>query len=159
MVRLAKQMDSKEITHIPSIPSSQVTGVPKPQRYQSGLKYYIHDSIEALRLELTGDLRDGDIEELNGCWRTAKTTLGPRKLLLDLRRLLAADDGGRRWLLTMSTQENASFLPEHPIHLQPAGQGTLRAAAGQTGKRYLLDKLFGFCRARVAVVKSSTPAP
>lgn len=155
-------MELKEITTTPPSPSSGAAVAPSAQRYQSRLKYYIHDSIDALRLELTGELAEGDLKELNGCWRTAKTTLGRRNLLLDLRRLHAVDESGREWLNAMSAQENASFLPERPNHLQPAGQIDLRPApAGDRNvKRYLLDKLLGFCRgARVPIVKSSTPAP
>lgn len=155
-------MEQKETTPIPPAAPSAASTAPKTQRYQSRLKYYIHDSVDALRLELTGDLAEGDLGELNGCWRTAKTTLGHRMLLLDLRRLEAVDSGGRQWLNAMSSHESASFLPEHPLHLQSAGQIIPRADAARepAAKWYRLDKLIGFWRTtRVSAVKSSTPTP
>ncbi len=161
-VKRDNKMELKETTYIPPAPPSQGMTVPKAQRYQSRLKYYIHDSIDTLRLELTGQLAEDDLGELTGCWRTAKTTLGQRRLLLDLRCLQGIDGGGRQWLNVMSAQENASFLPEHPHHLQAAGPIDLRAAAvsDRKGTRNLFEKLVGFCRGtRVSVVKSSTPAP
>lgn len=156
-------MEQKENNPISSATPSAAVSAPKAQRYQSRLKYYIHDSVDVLRLELTGELGEGDLGELNGCWRTAKTTLGNRTLLLDLRRLNALDDEGRQWLNTMSSDERASFLPEHPIHLHSAEQISLRASAATecTAKRPLLDRLLSFCRGgRVSVVKSpTTPTP
>ncbi len=77
----------------------------------SSFKYYIHDSIEGYRFQLFGELTEADVSELEGCWRTARTTLGNRKLVIDLRGLKTADDSGKRWLLSMAS-EGASYLPD-----------------------------------------------
>jgi hypothetical protein len=94
-------------------PTSQSSAVTRPgSRVRSAsFKYYIHDGTDACRLELLGELSEADVPELSGCWRTAKTCLGNRKLLLDLRRLKTIDDAGNRWLVSMAA-EGASFLPE-----------------------------------------------
>jgi hypothetical protein len=62
--------------------------------YVSALKYYIHDGTEAFRFQLIGELREADVKELSGCWETAKSTFGSRKLVLDLR---AGKSGSWRW--------------------------------------------------------------
>ena len=63
----------------------------------SHLKYYIHDSNEALRFQLTGELTEVDLPELNGCWLTAKTILRNRRLIIDLSGLKAVDEQGCQW--------------------------------------------------------------
>lgn len=77
----------------------------------SSFKYYIHDSSDACRFELQGEFTEAEVTELNGCWSTARTTLGKRRLLLDLRKLRIVDDAGKRWLAEMA-QEGAVYLPE-----------------------------------------------
>jgi ABC-type transporter Mla MlaB component len=153
-------MDLKETSPIP--PASQPVASPAPPapRYQSRLKYYIHDSIGVLRLELTGELAEGDIKELTGCWCTARTTLGNRKLVLDLRRLHTVDAAGRQWLNEMSSQERATFLPDRPPHLRASAtvldlHNALSLPAAQLS---VWDRVVGFCRG-VGVAKSSTPTP
>ena len=74
-------------------------------------KYYIHDSVDACRLQLLGSLSEAYVRELNGCWNTAKTTLGGRKLVIDLRGLQSTDEAGKAWLLSM-VHEGATYLPE-----------------------------------------------
>lgn len=76
----------------------------------SSFKYYIHDSVATLRFQLIGDLRDGNVTELDGSWETARTTLRLRRLVLDLCALDSADEQGRRWLLKMR-DVGAAFLP------------------------------------------------
>jgi hypothetical protein len=77
----------------------------------SALKYYIHDGTEAFRFQLIGELREMDVKELTGCWETAKSTFGGRKLVLDLQRLASTDENGKEWLLAM-VREGAVCVPE-----------------------------------------------
>jgi hypothetical protein len=122
------------------------------------LKYYIHDSIDALRFELCGELTEWDVAELNGCWRTARTTLGSRKLILDVRRLTAADEGGRQWLHAMSSQ-GASFIPDGWFPSQLSSQsGQPNLHTNSLRKNTIWDKLVDLCPGlRVFVPKPSTP--
>jgi hypothetical protein len=123
------------------------------------LKYYIHDSIDALRFELCGQLTEWDLAELNGCWHTARTTLGSRKLILDIRKLTAADEDGRHWLHGMSS-EGASFIPEGWFPSQFSSQpGQLNTRAEPLRKNTALERLLNLCPGlRVFVPKPSTPA-
>jgi hypothetical protein len=155
-------MKLKETTPIPPTSLPVASPTPPAPRYQSRLKYYIHDSIEVLRLELTGELAEGDVHELNGCWRTAKTTLGNRKLAIDLRRLRALDATGRQWLNQMSSHERATFLPELPLHLRASATALdlQNAVTLPISKLSLWDRVIAFYRGtRVAIAKSSTPTP
>jgi hypothetical protein len=77
----------------------------------SNFKYYIHDSVAEYRLQLLGDLTSSQVTELCGCWQTARTTLGNRRLKLDVRGLKSADIEGQNWLEQMA-KDGAVFLPE-----------------------------------------------
>jgi hypothetical protein len=92
----------------------------------STFKYYIHDSVATLRFQLIGDLRDGNVTELNGSWETAQTTLRFRRLVLDLCGLNSTDEHGRRWLLKMK-DVGAAFLPEEYLEVGTATTRTIRA--------------------------------
>lgn len=112
----------------------------------SSFKYYIHDSIGVLRLKLIGELRQSDIAELSGCWRTAKTTLGKRKLVLDLESLRTVDEAGKQWLASMSA-EGACYLPENYLVTCIAGQHAAEADLERAPqKQGLWKKLSGLLR-------------
>jgi hypothetical protein len=68
----------------------------------SRFKYYIHDSIATCRLQLIGALSAEELPELEGCWRTAQTTLDGRQLVVDTTQLETADEAGTLWLHTMA---------------------------------------------------------
>jgi hypothetical protein len=126
----------------------------------SSFKYYIHDSCAALRLKLIGELTQGDIAELNGCWRTARTTLANRKLVLDLRSLKTVDATARDWLGAMA-QEGACYLPEDFLATCVPGEYRPRAEADlQLRKPGLLSRLAALFRgASVPAESSTTQAP
>ncbi len=77
---------------------------PKRVLSSSRFKYYIHDGIEACRFQLIGELTESEVAELSGCWRTAKTMLGKRKLILDLRGLKTLDEAGSEWVTSMASE-------------------------------------------------------
>lgn len=84
----------------------------RPAKVRSAaFKYYIHDGSDTCRLQLIGEFTETEVAELNGCWRTARTTLGKRKLVLDLQSLRAVDDAAKRWIASMA-QEGATYVPE-----------------------------------------------
>jgi hypothetical protein len=105
-------------------------------------KYYIHDSVSTLRFQLIGDLRTGNLMELDGSWETAQTTLGPRRFLLDLNQLFSADEAGRDWLLKME-QVGAQLLPAN--YMNAASNGIHPQIPEQTAavKLSLLGRVMG----------------
>jgi hypothetical protein len=116
----------------------------------STFKYYIHDSVVACRLQLLGELSEAEVTELTGCWQTAKTTLGDRRLILDLRGLKALDEAGKQWLAGMA-QEGASCLPESFLRGALAGQPGAESSGLSAIKLSLLGRVLGLLRgARVA---------
>jgi hypothetical protein len=104
-------------------------------------KYYIHDGVESCRLQLIGELTETEVPDLTGCWNTVKTTLGQRKLVLDVCGLRATDETAKRWLVEMAT-EGAAFFPETYLRDGLAGDGCQSAAAARPGFFSRLLSLF-----------------
>ncbi|MGA7415722.1 MAG: hypothetical protein WBW33_34940 [Bryobacteraceae bacterium] len=67
----------------------------------SALKYYLHDGVTCFRIQLLGTLSEADLPELAGCWRTARSSVIGRRLVIDSKKLDGLDDAGRRWLAEM----------------------------------------------------------
>ena len=105
----------------------------------SPFKYYIHDSVTLLRLQLIGDLRASNVTELNGTWETARTTLGQRCLILDLRQLCSTDEDGRLWLAKMKDGGGTclpatSFQMEAQLAAKKTSQETAAAKLSLIGR-------------------------
>ncbi len=95
-------------------PEQPVASRPSSLARSLTFKYYIHDSVSTLRFQLIGDLRSANVHELNGSWDTARTTLGSRQFLIDVKQLFGTDDEGHAWLHKMK-QSGAKFLPENYV--------------------------------------------
>jgi hypothetical protein len=105
----------------------------------SALKYYIHDGTDAFRFQLIGEMREADVKELSGCWETAKSIFGSRKLVLDLKGLRSTDENGKEWLLAM-VREGAVCVPESYFRANLAEQAA-SSAAGSAKASGILSKL------------------
>lgn len=118
------------LTEQPELETQASTPTPQPNRVlrSSCFKYYIHDGIDACRFQLIGDLTEADIAELEGCWRTAKTMLGNRKFLLDLRGLNSVDEAGTKWVSGMAA-EGAEYMRGAPPAEATSGPGRFRNLA------------------------------
>ncbi len=136
------------------VPNASAKNIPRKGLVRSPLfKYYIHDSADAFRFQLFGELTDADVSELNGCWRTAQTSLRNRKLILDLRDLKTVDELGKQWLAAMGA-EGAAYLPDsYPkVGLSPR-------VASEAHKAGVFSRLFAWIRgSRVVPAQSSTQA-
>src|SRR5271165_6886475 len=64
----------------------------------SALKYYLHDGATCFRIQLLGTLSEADLPELSGCWRTARSSVAGRRLVIDSKKLERLDGAGRLWL-------------------------------------------------------------
>jgi hypothetical protein len=73
-------------------------------------RYYLHDNSDAFRLQFIGQITSAALAELDGCWRTARSSVAGRKVCLDLRELTAADKTARVWLKTFVANEAAECL-------------------------------------------------
>lgn len=67
----------------------------------SALKYYLHDGATSFRIQLLGSLSSADLPELSGCWRTARSSVVGRRLVIDSTSLEGLDEAGRSWLEEM----------------------------------------------------------
>jgi hypothetical protein len=118
----------------------------KASRIRSSFfKYYIHDGVERLRLQLLGELSEFEVTELGGCWQTARTILGNRQLILDLRGLKAVDDAGKQWVASM-VQEGAMCVPEDFLRSALAGGASEGQSEPLAVKLSLLGRLLGLFR-------------
>jgi hypothetical protein len=126
--------------------------------YVSALKYYIHDGTEAFRFQLIGELREEDVKELSGCWQTAKSTFGSRKLVLDLCNLRSADDAGKEWLLAM-VREGADCVPESYFRANLAEQVQSGCKVSQKSSRLISKLTSGLRGEREIPAGSPTQAP
>jgi hypothetical protein len=135
------------ISEISEIATEQSAPAKRPNRItcSSGFKYYIHDGIDACRFQLIGELTGPDVAELSGCWRTAKTTLRQRKLILDLRGLKSLDEAGTKWLRSMAA-EGAEYVPRELFQNSvfiPAASNTAPAEnTRKPGRFSLLTAIF-----------------
>jgi hypothetical protein len=112
----------------------------------SRFRYYIHDSIAACRLQLIGELTEAEISDLDGCWRTARTTLGTRPLILDLHALKSVDEAGKQWLAGMA-QERAICSPEGYLRDLVAGKHSAgMETAVPAAKPGLFARILGLLR-------------
>jgi hypothetical protein len=111
----------------------------------SPFKYYIHDGIDAFRFQLVGELTESHVAELSGCWRTAKTTLRERKLILDLRGLKALDEAGAKWVTSMAA-EGAEYVPrelfQNGLYVPPASDAALAENTRKPGRFGILSTIF-----------------
>jgi hypothetical protein len=137
--------DQTDISSGKALPEQRQPGLARPAFF----KYYIHDGINACRFELLGELNQDNLAEMSGCWQTAKTTLGSRQLILDLRRLQNTDAAGSRWLTGMA-EEGASFLPDSFLSKPAPGEVSAANAAGVKLSRLgrVLGLLRGTCPAQ-----------
>ena len=62
------------------------------------LCYYMHDGPDAFRFELTGRLSEDAARELEQAWCTAVSTIGKRRLIIDLSGLTGIDRNGHELL-------------------------------------------------------------
>lgn len=142
MAELPSENADKEV-----VAANPETSIRRKARVRSSLfKYYIHDSTGACRLQLLGQLTEAEIPELAGCWRTAKTILGARKLILDLQQLEATDEAGKQWLAGMLS-EGAVCLPDSYLRDGLAGKPVAR----QPVKLGFFARLFSIFRGSPAV--------
>jgi hypothetical protein len=114
-------------------------------------KYYIHDTAEGYRLQLSGNFTDHQVSELNSCWLTARNTLRNRKLILDLREVKHVDERGKQWLAGMGL-EGASYVPESFLRDAMAGDSAARASK-TTARFNVFDRLLSALRSCNAPAK------
>jgi hypothetical protein len=89
-------------------------------------KFYLHDRVDACRLQLLGPLSTRELKELSGCWRTARTTLKARKLILDVSEVTSFDDDARKWIAHMVAEGALLIEAKEETPKRPSQTGTLR---------------------------------
>jgi ABC-type transporter Mla MlaB component len=77
------------------------------------LEVRLHDTPAAFRLQLSGELAQGSVAEVALCWQTGSSTLGARRLVVDLTNVASIDAAGRELLERMS-RAGAEFIATSP---------------------------------------------
>lgn len=80
-----------------------------------GLRVTIHDSAQAFRLQLEGDLAGDHTREAEWCWRTAASTIAGRAFVVDLSNIRSIDSRGQD-LLTRMQSAGAELVQPEAIH-------------------------------------------
>lgn len=75
----------------------------------NALQYYMHDGPTAFRFELAGDLNREGAGRLSQDWRTAASTLGGRRLIVDMTFVTGVDEQARV-LITRWHREGARLI-------------------------------------------------
>jgi hypothetical protein len=73
------------------------------------LQYYMHDGPTAFRFELAGDLNREGARRLDQDWRTASSSLGDRRLIVDITFVTGVDEPARA-LITRWHREGARLI-------------------------------------------------
>src|ERR1700720_3444 len=69
-----------------------------PTRRSDGLCYYMHDGLDEFRFELTGRLSEDAAYDLEQAWCTAASTIGKRRVIIDLSGLTGIARNGHELL-------------------------------------------------------------
>ncbi|MDE3164530.1 MAG: hypothetical protein KGN36_01900 [Acidobacteriota bacterium] len=65
------------------------------------MQLYLHDSAAEFTFRILGSLRQRDLAELEGSWRTAESIINGKALAVDVSDLVFADEAARDLLLLM----------------------------------------------------------
>jgi hypothetical protein len=77
------------------------------------LQYYMHDGPTAFRFELAGDLNHEGACRLDQDWRTASSSLGDRRLIVDMTFVTSVDESSRA-LITRWHRDGACLIANSP---------------------------------------------
>jgi hypothetical protein len=78
------------------------------------LRYYMHDGPSAFRFELAGHLNHEGARRLEEDWRTASSTLGDRRRIIDMTFVTGVDEQGHA-LITRWHREGGWFIANSKV--------------------------------------------
>lgn len=120
-------------------------------KFVSALKYYLHDGAKSFRIQLLGALTEDDIPELAGCWRTARSSVLGRQLIIDSRKLDRMDEAGRNWLQEM-VDEGAIVEDQLGSSIAIPARFEMRESLSKTDTKSLRRR---FGKVRAPVIEST----
>ncbi len=74
-----------------------------------------HPGGDAVTLRIEGKLAGVHVSELRRAWQELGSSLGARRLVVDLRGLMHVDEAGRSLLASMHATRRAEFLADTPL--------------------------------------------
>lgn len=114
----------------------------------TGLDIYQHDSAEVLRFVLRGVLAGAPAQYLEHAWTTAASTLGTRRLLVDVTEVTDADNEGLALLLRMRAQGAQLVARGAPASGAVAHHLGLADAAASDSERSLWRTMLALVKGR-----------
>lgn len=106
-------------------------------------EFRLHDTPEAFRIQLSGELVETSVPEVALCWQTGSSTLGGRRLVVDLTGLASVDSAGRDLLGSMN-RAGAEFIATSPVMRELVRDITGRLPAETAPKHKRLASLKRF---------------
>ena len=79
------------------------------------LRITVEESERAQTIKLEGKIVGPWVEELNRTWHSLASSLGGKKLMLDMRSVGFVDGKGRQLLREIYQKTNACFLTDSPL--------------------------------------------
>jgi anti-anti-sigma regulatory factor len=79
------------------------------------LKISVHETDEVVVLKIEGRTAKPLVDELNRTWQNLASSLGSRKLSIDLRGVTFMDLAGRHLLAEIHAKTGAEFLADTPM--------------------------------------------
>jgi len=123
------------------------------------LQYYIHDDMDALRLELSGSLGGEGARSVYQAWRTALSIIGRRPLIADITFVTDADEGGRGLLqLWYRHGVRIAAASAQSRALAESILGEPFPAPAPTSRTGWLERLTAAIRGRSAIADAGIPA-
>src|SRR5258708_11569101 len=110
----------------------------------------MHDSSAEFRFQLSGDLSGDGVRDVEQAWRTASSTIGQRRFVVDVTNLTGIDDEGRelieKWrrtgalLVANSSEAKARMqeLVDCPVTLLETGAKAPRRHPFRMGPRWFV---------------------
>lgn len=127
----------------------------------STLKIYLHDGTASFRIQLVGEMKDTDLSELKGCWRTAQSSIEGRPLVVDVSKLKSAEGSGQEWLAAMA-RDGARILDGRQLTDTPPARfiKPLNALTQESGQPAGSDQSpAGRLRSFISHIQRSRPEP
>jgi hypothetical protein len=110
----------------------------------------MHDSSAEFRFQLSGDFSGDGVRDIEQAWRTASSTIGQRRFVVDVTNLTGIDDEGRglidKWhrigasLVAKSCEAKARLqeLVDCPVTLLETGDELSRGHLYHAGSRWFV---------------------
>ena len=115
--------------------SIRPSGADGSEVVMNGLRFFVHNDPDAVRVELGGSLHGTDVETVYQAWQRATLTDAQKPVIVDVTFVIEADEHGRALLLLMH-RFGARIIAESPESssiVRPIVSQSIEAADSKSG--------------------------